>query len=117
VLTAEEVMGLDLTDAELVTLSACDSGLGAVVGGEGVMGLRRAFAVSGARALLISLWKVPDQDTRSLMEAFYREITSGKTTDKAQALRKAQLQIIRRQRDQTGQSLPLGWAAFILSGR
>jgi CHAT domain-containing protein len=71
VLTAEEVASLDLSAAELVVLSACESGLGTVVDGEGVFGLRRAFEVAGARRLVLSLWRVRDDDAQFWMRAFY----------------------------------------------
>jgi len=114
VLTALEVAGLDLRGTELVTLSACETGLGELVTGEGVMGLRRAFAEAGARALLLSLWKIPDEDTRVLMEEFYRLVAEDPGTDKAEALREAQLKMISKSKEKTD---PRNWAAFILSGR
>jgi CHAT domain-containing protein len=63
VLTAEEVAGLDLRGAELVVLSACDTGLGMEAAGEGVFGLQRSFHEAGARALAVSLWSVSDAAT------------------------------------------------------
>jgi CHAT domain-containing protein len=71
ILTATEVAGLDLRDVEMATLSACDTGLGAVAGGEGALGLQRAFQVAGARTTVTSLWKVPDRATKELMIRFY----------------------------------------------
>src|SRR5262249_10760585 len=91
-LTAEDVTGMDLLDTELVGLSACETGLGQVHVGEGVFGLRRAFAVAGARTLVMSLWKVPDEQTQELMVDFYQRIL-GIGCDpqpRAEALRLAQ---------------------------
>ena len=87
-LTAEEILGLDLTGLELVVLSACETGLGAVEDGEGVMGMRRAFSLAGAGTLVLSLWKVPDEPTRALMTALYGRLTAG--DDPATALTTAQ---------------------------
>ena len=107
-LTAEDVTGLDLLDTELVVLSACNTGLGEVRTGEGVFGLRRAFVLAGAKTLVMSLWKVPDEETRELMEDFYRRILSGEP--RAEALRNAQLAL------KAGQPHPYFWGAFICQG-
>lgn len=74
ILTAEDVTGLDLSGTRLVVLSACRSGLGRVVTGEGVFGLRRAFQQAGAQMLLVSLWSVEGLSTAWLMDHFYRAL-------------------------------------------
>jgi CHAT domain-containing protein len=107
-LTAEDVLGMDLLDTELVVLSACETGLGEVHVGEGVFGLRRAFALAGAKTLVMSLWKVPDQQTQELMEDFYQRILSGQP--RAEALRLAQLAMKNKY------SHPYYWGAFICQG-
>jgi CHAT domain-containing protein len=88
-LTAEDVMELDLLDTELVVLSACETGLGAVHMGEGVFGLRRAFIVAGAKTLVMSLWKVPDLATSFLMDRLYDNLLT-RGLDRDLALRDAQ---------------------------
>jgi CHAT domain-containing protein len=95
VLTAEEVSGLDLRGTELVVLSACQSGLGKVTSTEGVLGLQRGFHEAGARALAASLWDVSDAATSVLMEQFYRNLWEGKAPGKLEALRRAQLAVLR----------------------
>jgi tetratricopeptide (TPR) repeat protein len=107
-LTAEDVTGLDLLDTDLVVLSACETGLGEVKAGEGVFGLRRAFQLAGARTVVMSLWKVPDEATRELMASFYKHLLGG--VPKAEALRRAQLELKTRYPD------PRHWGAFILQG-
>jgi len=107
-LTAEDVTGMDLLDTELVVLSACNTGLGEIRTGEGVFGLRRAFVLAGAKTLVMSLWKVPDEETRELMEDFYRRILAGEP--RAEALRNAQLTMKAKYPD------PFFWGAFICQG-
>jgi CHAT domain-containing protein len=107
-LTAEDVSGLDLLETELVVLSACETGLGKIHVGEGIFGLRRAFVLAGARTLVMSLWKVPDQQTRELMEHFYHGILAGQPS--VDALRKAQLAMKATYQD------PYYWGAFICQG-
>jgi CHAT domain-containing protein len=107
-LTAEDVAGLDLLDTELVVLSACETGLGEVRTGEGVFGLRRAFIVAGARTLVMSLWKVPDEQTCELMIDFYKRVLAGQGV--ADALRQAQLAMKEKHPD------PHFWGAFICQG-
>ena len=82
------VVGLDLLNTELVFLSACKTGLGDVQAGEGVFGLRRTFAIAGARTLIMTLWKVSDLATAILVDHFYERLLDG--TPKGKALRQAQ---------------------------
>ena len=107
-LTAEDVSGLDLLDTDLVVLSACETGLGEIHVGEGVFGLRRAFVLAGAKTLVMSLWKVPDQQTQELMVDFYGRVLAGQGL--ADALREAQLALSAKYPD------PLYWGAFICQG-
>jgi tetratricopeptide (TPR) repeat protein/CHAT domain-containing protein len=108
ILNAEDVSALDLTGTSLVVLSACETGLGAVRVGEGVFGLRRVFAVAGARTLVMSLWKVPDALTQALMIDFYRRLARGES--RADALRGAQLALKTVYPDR------FSWGAFICQG-
>jgi CHAT domain-containing protein len=98
-------------DADLVTLSACDSGLGKEMGSEGLIGLTRAFQFAGARSVLASLWSVSDLSTADLMKRFYGYLRAGKTKD--EALRQAQVDLIHEKK---ATSHPYHWAAFQLSG-
>ncbi len=135
ILTAEAIAGLDLSKLELVVLSACETGLGDVAGGEGVMGLQRAFHIAGARNVIASLWKVDDKATAVLMQLFYKNLWQ-KDLPPIEALRQAQLAIYHHPEliDNPGANrgpglsmtgrLPSGgrtaptkqWAAFVLSG-
>jgi CHAT domain-containing protein/tetratricopeptide (TPR) repeat protein len=113
ILTAEEIVGLDLARCELVTLSACETGRGESVTGQGVMGLRASITAAGARSVLMSLWQVPDEATVKLMEHFYRNLLEKKVT-KAEALAKAQEAV---RDDSSGRYRnPFHWAAWVLAG-
>jgi CHAT domain-containing protein len=136
ILTALEVSGLDLSRVELATLSACETGLGETAGGEGLLGLQRAFQLAGARTTVASLWQVPDKATQLLMERFYNNLwNSDRKVSKLDALLDAQRWMLREGAtqavvarglvfDATDSSavpksgrLPLFyWAAFVLSG-
>jgi CHAT domain-containing protein/tetratricopeptide (TPR) repeat protein len=94
-MTAEEVTALDLRGVELAVLSACETGLGRVADSQGVYGLQRAFQEAGARSLLVSLWSVSDPATSVLMEEFYQQLWSDKPPSKLEALRQAQLKLLR----------------------
>jgi CHAT domain-containing protein/predicted negative regulator of RcsB-dependent stress response len=103
-LTAEEILDFNL-QAELVVLSACNTGRGKITG-DGVIGLSRSFLAAGAQSAIASLWYVPDLPTATLMIEFYHQLE--KTQDKAQALRQAMLTVIEEHPH------PLNWAGFVL---
>ena len=96
-------------NADLVALSACDTGLGQLARGEGVIGLTRGFLYAGAKSVLVSLWKVDDVQTRDLMVAFYGEML--KEAGNAEALQAAKMKLIQ---GQAKYAKPYYWAAFIL---
>jgi CHAT domain-containing protein/tetratricopeptide (TPR) repeat protein len=96
VLRAWEILERVTTRAELVTLSACETGHGVEMGGEGLIGLTRAFEHAGARSIVASLWKVSDRSTAALMESFYRHQQDGLAKD--EALRTAQVAFIHGQK-------------------
>src|SRR5262249_36266047 len=104
---------------ELVVLSACETGRGEVQIGEGVLGLRRAFQLAGARTVLASLWQVPDDETERLMTECLKRWLDGAAP--AEALRQAQLQLIGQLRAGANPRLrsapPLYWAGFICHGQ
>lgn len=110
ILTALEASMLDLSGTELVVLSACETGLGAAVPGDGVHGLRRAFAIAGAETLVMSLWQVDSGRTRELMTAYYEALRRGR--GRSEALRDVQLAMLAR----PATAHPNVWASFIVSG-
>ncbi|OUC16561.1 MAG: hypothetical protein B0A82_00975 [Alkalinema sp. CACIAM 70d] len=104
-LSSDEIAQLRL-QADLVVLSACDTGQG-TISGDGVIGLSRAFMIAGARRVVVSLWQVPDDSTAELMQQFYAE--RQKAPD-AQALRSAMLETMKSYPE------PLNWAPFLMMG-
>ncbi len=110
-LQMSEVMRLKL-NADLVTLSACRTGLGKLLNGEGMIGLTRAFFYAGADSVAVSLWNVNDIATASLMKSFYKSLQQGKAKD--EALREAKLELLKG--PQRAWRHPYYWAAFVLVG-
>jgi len=124
ILTSQEIGVLDLSGVDTVVLSACDTGLGATAGGEGLLGVQRAFQTAGARTTVASLWKVDDLVTRLLMERFYRNLWEKEMT-RLDALREAQLYVLDHPEALRGgdapqetheRTSPRLWGAFSLSG-
>jgi CHAT domain-containing protein len=109
-LRLNEIFNLNLP-AELVVLSACETGLGQEIKGEGLVGLTRGFMYAGTPRVLVSLWKVDDQATAEMMTRFYKLILEKKLPP-AQALREAQLQM----QTETEWKSPYYWSAFVLEG-
>jgi CHAT domain-containing protein len=110
ILTALEASSLKLVGTKLVTLSACDTGVGEVRNGEGVYGMRRAFVLAGAETLVMSLWPVSDYVARETMTAYYAGLRNG--LGRGEALRQAKLALLKR----SDRRHPFYWASFIQSG-
>jgi CHAT domain-containing protein len=110
-LTASEIFDLRLK-ANLVVLSACDTGRGDITG-DGVIGLSRTFMAAGTPSIIVSLWQVPDEPTKFLMTEFYRQLRSsgGRPIDKAKALRQATLRTLKQYPNIAD------WAGFLLIGQ
>jgi CHAT domain-containing protein len=110
-LRLNEIYNLRLP-AELVVLSACQTGLGKEVRGEGLIGLTRGFIYAGARRLTASLWQVEDAATSELMGRFYRGMLGEKRLSPASALRAAQIDMSKQNQWRS----PYYWAAFVIQG-
>jgi len=109
-LQVREIIRLRL-NAELTTLSACDSGVGKLQGQEGISNLVEAFLVAGSKSVVASLWSADDTFASALMEQFYRRLAQGEDT--SSALRNAKLDLLTKYGDQVS---PFYWAAFIAVG-
>jgi CHAT domain-containing protein len=115
ILTAEEVAGLNLQGTEWAVLSACDTGVGTIRAGEGVLGLRRAFEIAGARTVIMSLWSVEDQATGAWMRMLYEgRLKEGLNTPAS--VQYASLSILRSRRGRGQSTHPFYWGAFVAVG-
>ena len=110
-LFAGEIYNLSL-QADLVTLSACQTGLGKISKGEGVIGLSRALVYAGAKNIIVSFWSVADESTAELMKSFYTNILNTSAHDYGENLRQAKIKLIK----ETKYAAPYYWAPFILIG-
>lgn len=111
VLEASEISRLNL-DCDLVVVSACQTGRGQLLSGEGIVGLSRAFIQAGARAVVVSLWNVSDVSTGQLMKSFYQKLTEGLSN--VAALRKAKLQLLNSGKPTRH---PYYWSSFVMMGK
>lgn len=114
VLTSEEIATLDLSSVDWAVLSACETGLGEIQAGEGVLGLRRAFQIAGARTLIMSLWKVDDDSTQEWMRSLYENRLAGMST--SEAARRASVSMIQAERAKGKSTHPFFWGGFVATG-
>ncbi len=111
-LLAEDIASLDLMSAELVVLSACETGLGMVISGEGVYGLRRAILIAGARTVISTLWSVDDEATSALMSQFF----AGRGSNIPEMLQTVQIEQLQKARANGALDDPFKWAPFVVTG-
>ena len=115
ILSGYEIANLDLRKCDLITLSACETGRGEVVAGEGVLGLPRLFLGAGAKSVLMTLWKVDDRFTSKLMPIFYKNLFEKKLS-KVEALSQAKRELIKKNEKGIYYQHPFYWASFCMFG-
>lgn len=117
IVTALEVSAMDLKGADLVVLSACETGLGKVEHGEGMYGLTRAFQIAGARTVVSTLWKVPDEETVKFMRSLYAGMLPGpKSLTYPELMQQVALERIKELRLRGRPTHPFSWGAFVAMG-
>ncbi|HYV85923.1 MAG TPA: CHAT domain-containing tetratricopeptide repeat protein [Patescibacteria group bacterium] len=114
ILTSEEIASLDLRGIDWVVLSACQTGLGTVLKGEGIFGLRRSFQIAGARTLIMSLWPVTDHDAREWIVRLYRARLAGQSS--MDSVRAADRAVLEARRSGNVSTHPFFWGAFVAAG-
>jgi CHAT domain-containing protein len=114
ILTATELASVDLSGCDWLVLSACETALGEVEQGEGVFGLRRAAQLAGARTVIMSVFPVPDKETRELMTVLYRERLAGRST--VESLQQAMRAMMARAEEKSGSRHPVYWGGFVAAG-
>ena len=114
VLTAEEIGSLDLSGVQWVVLSACETGVGKVQAGEGILGLRRSFEIAGAGSLIMTLWRVKDDPAREWINELYKARLAGAST--SLSVRKASLAALAARRRAGRPTHPFSWGAFVAAG-
>ncbi len=114
-MTAYDLTFLDLKGTELIVLSACETGLGKYINGNGVIGLQRAILLSGVRKMIMTLWKSDDDSAISLMKTFYNRYRT--TFDAEASLREAKLQMIKENRQRFGNEVPALWGGYVCLSR
>lgn len=115
ILTAEEILPLDLRGVEWAVLSGCDTGVGDVQTGEGTFGLQRAFELAGVRTVILSLWPVEDDGAREWMQALY-DARFLQHRDTAESTRQASLTVLNERRKNHLSTHPFHWAGFVATG-
>ncbi len=114
ILTSEEIASMNLSAARWVVLSACETAVGEIQTGEGVLGLRRAFELAGAQTTIMSLWKVDDRATLDWMRRLYAGRARGLTT--AESVHQASLSALQERRAKGKSTNPFYWGAFVAAG-
>ncbi len=115
IITAYDITNMNLENTDLVILSACETGLGKIVPGSGVIGLQRAFFLAGVKTIIMTLWEISDKESVKLMKSFYEKYL--KTDDAEESLRKAKIELIDTLYREKGYADPYLWGGYICLSR